>query len=95
MKTVFENIKQVLALIVVISTYAIFFMVLLKYQTDNNAVSQVIIAVVGGFGTATGYYFGYSQGAAKKDETINTMSSNSNIENSETTLIVNKDEIKK
>ena len=92
MKTLFDNIKPVLALIVVLSTYAIFFMVLLKYSTDNNAVSQVIIAVVGGFGTATGYYFGYSQGAAKKDDIIHANGTQSTIENSENTVIVNKDE---
>ena len=88
MKTVFDNIKPILALIVVICTYAIFFMVLLKYKTDNNAVSQVIIAVVGGFGVATGYYFGYSQGASKKDEIIHSNSSSPNIENSESTVIL-------
>lgn len=95
MKILFDNIKPVLALLVVVCTYAIFFMVLLKYSTDNNAVSQVIIAVVGGFGTATGYYFGYSQGASKKDDVISSMSTQPNIENSENTLIVNKEETKK
>jgi len=89
MKTLFDNIKPVLALLVVCCTYAIFFMVLLKYSTDNNAVSQVIIAVVGGFGTATGYYFGYSQGASKKDDVINQMSDKPLINNSENTTIQN------
>ena len=74
MKILFDHIKQVIALIIVICTYAIFLMVLLKYKTDNNAVSQVIIAAVSGFSAATGYYFGYSQGASKKDETINNIS---------------------
>lgn len=64
MKFFFDHIKQVLALIVVIMTYFIFLVVLFRYPTDNNAISQVIIAVVGGFGTATGYYFGYSSGRA-------------------------------
>lgn len=74
MRTISENIKPILALIVVIMTYTIFMIVLVKYKTDNNAVSQVIIAVVSGFGVATGYYFGYSQGSSKKDDTIHTLS---------------------
>lgn len=90
MKTIFDNIKPILALLVVLCTYAIFFVVLFKYSQDNNAVSQVIIAVVGGFGTATGYYFGYSQGAAKKDETINSLQDKPIINNSENTTINEK-----
>ena len=70
MKTLFENIKAVIALIIVMMTYVIFMVVLFRYANDNNAVSQVIIAVVGGFGVATGYYFGYSQGSASKDNII-------------------------
>lgn len=68
MKTIFDNIKPILALIVVVMTYTIFMVVLFRYSQDNNAVSQVIIAVVGGFGTATGYYFGYSSGRAVNDK---------------------------
>lgn len=90
MKTVFENIKPILALFVVTCTYAIFFVVLFRYSQDNNAVSQVIIAVVGGFGTATGYYFGYSQGASKKDDTINSLQDKPIINNSENTTINEK-----
>lgn len=73
MKFITDSIKPVLALIVVVMTYTIFLIVLLKYKTDNNAVSQVIIAVVGGFGVATGYYFGSNSGATKKDETISNL----------------------
>lgn len=73
MKALNDHIKPILALIVVAMTYTIFIIILFRYSTDNNAVSQVIIAVVSGFSVATGYYFGYSQGASKKDETINQM----------------------
>lgn len=76
MKTIFDNIKPILALIVVAMTYTIFMVVLFRYSTDNNAVSQVIIAVVGGFGTATGYYFGYSSGRATNDKNNPTATTN-------------------
>jgi hypothetical protein len=76
MKLITDNIKPILALIIVLMTYTIFFVVLFRYSGDNNAVSQVIIAVVGGFGVATGYYFGYSQGASKKDDVIASQSAN-------------------
>lgn len=83
MKMIFDNIKPILALIVVIMTYTIFMVVLFRYSQDNNAVSQVIIAVVGGFGTATGYYFGYSQGASKKDDKISDLTNNNPIAKTE------------
>jgi amino acid transporter len=70
------NIKSIIALLVVIMTYAIFFIVLFRYATDNNAVSQVIIAVVSALSAILGYFFGYSQGAAKKDETIANLGAN-------------------
>lgn len=76
MKTIFDNIKPILALIVVVMTYTIFMVVLFRYSQDNNAVSQVIIAVVGGFGTATGYYFGYSSGRAVNDNKNPTATTN-------------------
>jgi|GEM_PF-2986744 len=76
MKTISDNIKPILALIVVAMTYTIFMVVLFRYSTDNNAVSQVIIAVVGGFGTATGYYFGYSSGRAVNDKNTPTATTN-------------------
>lgn len=70
MKLLIDNIKPILALLIVVMTYVIFIMILIVYKSDINVVSQVVIAVVGGFGVATGYYFGYSQGASKKDDTI-------------------------
>lgn len=74
MKTIFEYIKPILALLIVVMTYIIFIIILIKYRTDSNAVSQVLIAVASGFGVATGYYFGYSQGASKKDDQIAVLS---------------------
>lgn len=70
MKTIFDNIKAIIGLLVVLSVFAMFFIILFRYKDDNNAVSQVIIAAVGSLGGITGYYFGYSSGAAKKDETM-------------------------
>lgn len=90
MKTIFDNIKPILALLVVLCTYTIFIICLFLFKTDINVISQIIIAVVGGFGTATGYYFGYSQGAAKKDEVINSLQDKPLINNSENTTINEK-----
>lgn len=78
METISKHIKPLLALIVVTMTYVIFMIILFRYSKDNNAISQVIIAVVGGFGVATGYYFGYSSGRAvneKKDNPLATTES--------------------
>lgn len=84
MKSFTDNIKSILSLIVVLMTYVIFLIVLFRYPTDNNAVSQVIIAVVGGFGAISGYYFGYSAGASKKDEQMANIAAQPTVNNADT-----------
>ena len=84
MKSINDNIKAILALIIVISCFGYFFMITLLFQNDHTILSQVIIAVVGALGVATGYYFGYSQGAAKKDDTIASQQANPVVTNADT-----------
>lgn len=70
MKDLSENIKPLLGLIIVIGVLLYFFLITWLFRNNPNVLSQVIIAMVGILGVVTGYYFGYSQGAAKKDDTI-------------------------
>lgn len=84
MKMIFDNIKQILALLVVLLAFGYFFIVLWIEQKVND---QVLIAIVGTLGLATGYYWGASTGGAKKDEVIASLTSNPIINNSENTTI--------
>lgn len=70
MKTISDNIKSIIAIIVVISSFTYFFVVSF---TGIKADNQVLIAIVGTLGIVTGYYFGTSQGSQKKDEIINDL----------------------
>lgn len=68
--TVFtELIKPVLAIIVVVSAMAYFFVCQFSHQKPND---QIIIAIVGFVGVVLGYYFGNTSGNAKKDEMLHT-----------------------
>jgi len=71
MKKINENIKSILALIIVVMSYAYFFGVSFLGLPEN---SQILMAIVGTLGFITGYYFASSHGSAKKDETIANMS---------------------
>lgn len=67
-KAFFRNIKPILALTIMVLGFVYFFAVtFLEKQND-----QVLIAVVALTSMAGQYYFGNSQGAAKKDEIINS-----------------------
>lgn len=72
MKTLSENIKPILALLIMVSGIAYIFAI--SFSTTSNNVDQGIIAITALMAGISGYYFGYSSGAAKKDETINDMS---------------------
>ena len=74
MKSLSDNIKPLLALILVVGCLSYLFMITFIYRGDSNVLSQALIAIVTALSTATGYYFGYSQGAAKKDEVIASQS---------------------
>ena len=71
MKAFADNIKPILAVIVVISTFTYFFVVLFS---DHKPDPQIIIALVAAMQIPLSYYFGNSSGNAKKDEIITTLS---------------------
>jgi len=62
-----ENIKPILAFTIVILGFAYFFLTTFTGVKPND---QILIAIVGTMGLATGYYFGNSSGSAAKDATI-------------------------
>lgn len=72
MKTLSDNIKAIIALIIIISVIAYIF--LTTFIPVKSQDSQGLIAMIGFAGSVIGYYLGYSQGAAKKDEAINDLS---------------------
>lgn len=74
MKTISDNIKSIMSLIIIFFTYAIFIVLIIICKADNAILSQILIAIVSGF---TGYYYGYSQGAAKKDDAQAALTANS------------------
>lgn len=75
MKSLSDNIKPLLALILVVGCLSYLFMITFLFRGDSNVLSQALIAIVTALSTATGYYFGYSQGAARKDDVIAAQSS--------------------
>lgn len=70
MKVISDNIKPLLALLVVLMGFGYFFTTTLSDIKPND---QVLIAIVSLMTGAMGYYFGASTGTAKKDETINNL----------------------
>lgn len=67
MKTLSEHIKSILALILITGGESYIFMITI-ISTDTTVRSQALIAMVSQLTGVTGYYFGYSQGASKKDD---------------------------
>jgi hypothetical protein len=62
-----DNIKPILALVIVILGFSYFFMCSIRNIKPDP---QILIAFVAAISGATGYYFGSSQGSSKKDYTI-------------------------
>ena len=62
-----DNIKPILALVIVILGFSYFFMCSLRNIKPDP---QILIAMVASVSMATGYYFGSSQGSSKKDDTL-------------------------
>jgi len=73
MKQFSENIKSILAIIIVIFGFGYFYLVAF-FGVYND---QITIAIVGILGVVIGYYFGSSQGSAKKQETIDNLQNKS------------------
>jgi len=86
MKNISDNIKSILSIIIILLTFGILILILFQHQGDKEIVSQVLIAVVGGLSSITGYYYGYSQGASKKDEAAASQLANSQTTSTATTV---------
>ena len=73
MKTKFlsDNIKPILALLVVITGFSYFYMCSIRNIKPDP---QIVIAFVSSISMCLGYYFGSSSSSAKKDETIQAQS---------------------
>lgn len=64
-----DLIKPILAIIVVVCTFAYFFVCLFSHVKPDP---QIIIALVAVQQIPLSYYFGNSSGSAKKDEVIHS-----------------------
>lgn len=62
-----DNIKPILAIMVVIFGFTYFFYCAIDGIKPDP---QILIAVVGSVGTVLGFFFGSSVGSQKKDDTI-------------------------
>jgi len=69
MKSLSDNIKPLLALIIIFSGIIYFFVCLFINKEPNGAM-------IGLVSIAAGYYFGSSTGTAKKDDTISDLAKN-------------------
>lgn len=77
-----ENIKSILALIIVIVGFAYFYMCSIR---DIKPDPQILIAFVSTISLVTGYFYGSSSGASKKEDanaitpTVTTNSDTTNV----------------
>jgi len=62
-----DNIKPILALLIVILGFSYFYMCSIRNIKPDP---QILIAIVASVSGATGYYFGSSQGSSKKDDAL-------------------------
>lgn len=62
-----DNIKPLLALVIIIFGFSYFFMCSIRNIKPDP---QILIAMVAAVSTATGYYFGSSSGSSKKDDIL-------------------------
>lgn len=87
MEKIFDNIKPILALIIVISAFVFLFSILFVFRNDPQIVGLALGAVITTMAAATGYYFGSSQGLSQANDTIANSASNPLIQNSESTIV--------
>lgn len=76
MKTLSENIKPVLAIMVVF--FGFLYIYLITFLPNKSTDSQALVAVCTFLGIALNYYLGNTTGMAKKDETINNLTKKNN-----------------
>ncbi|RWW91875.1 hypothetical protein [Flavobacterium cerinum] len=73
MKKISENIKPILALVIVLLGFTYYFVNLFNHTNPND---QILIAIVSLTSSVVAYYFGASTGNTKKDETISDLAKN-------------------
>lgn len=78
MKTLTENIKAILSVLVIILSFAYLFAITF---TGVKADPQVIIFMVGAVGTVLNFWLGSSSSSQKKDDTIANAISNPVVNN--------------
>jgi len=71
-----DNVKSIIGVIVVTGVIGYLFMVTL-ISIDNTIRSQALIAMVSLATGVISYYYGYSQGASKKDDAQAVLTANS------------------
>ena len=94
MKLILEQVKPVLGLLTIILVFAYLFgITFTEVKLPHDIVPQVLIAIVAFGKDIYNYFFGNSQGSAKKDDTIASLTNTNipTIANSETTVIVPND----
>lgn len=75
MKWISDHIKSILAIMAVAFCFAYFMTTTVAGIKAND---QIVIALVAFANVILGYYFGTTQGSAKKDETINELTKKQN-----------------
>lgn len=82
MKFLTEYIKPIIALFVVAASFAYFFFT--YFIGKSQADPQIIIAIIAALTQVLSYYYGNSQGSAKKDDVIQSLSGNPMVTNADT-----------
>lgn len=62
---------------ILLFTYAILILLILLCRNQPTVISQILIGVLSFATGMTGYYYGYSQGASKKDDAQAALTANS------------------
>lgn len=73
-----DNIKSLLTLFLAFTIEAFLFMAYI-ITTDTNIRTQIVTAQIALMVGMSGYYYGYSQGASKKDEAQALLTANSQV----------------
>ncbi len=68
MKSLSDNIKPLLAIIVTVAGFSYFYMCSIRNIKPDP---QILIAIVGSVGTCLGYYFGASSSKAEQKSSVN------------------------
>lgn len=77
MKSINDNIKSILSIMIVLFTYSILILLIIVCKGQPTIISQILIGVLSMATGVAGYYYGYSQGASKKDEAQAVLTANS------------------